>query len=213
MVQRCFYSAVALKSVAVAHAFSAAYVCRSVCWNVCFSAMRGRTGGTCTFRQLTCQKKFWTSGSQPIFYTPRMRPISIFWIRRIVHFSGTYTGSFKPPQQFDIFFVDCRIGFVRIADFFYILYAFFKKLYLYGFDLIYLPLPILQNLSFRTYPPEPIFQNLSYSTYPLIRIVWKNRLVLRSALKCGWGDGLYGNESIFNFCPQIYFLGNCFYKG
>src|SRR6266566_759979 len=36
MMQRCFYSAVALKSVAVARAFSAAYVCGSVCWNVRF---------------------------------------------------------------------------------------------------------------------------------------------------------------------------------
>ena len=58
MVQRCFYSAVALKSVAVARAFSAAYVCGSVCWNVRFSATCGRTGGTCMFRQLTCQKNF-----------------------------------------------------------------------------------------------------------------------------------------------------------
>src|SRR6266566_36991 len=45
--------------------------------------------------------------------------------------------------------------------------------------------PILQNLSSRTYPPEPILQNLSYSTYPPVRIVWENRSVLRSALKCG----------------------------
>src|SRR6266699_6284160 len=54
-MQRCFYSAIALKSVAVAHAFSAAYVCGPVCWNVRFSATCGRTGGTCTFRQLTCK--------------------------------------------------------------------------------------------------------------------------------------------------------------
>ncbi len=38
MVQRCFYSAVALKSVAVARAFSAVYVCGPVCWNVRFFA-------------------------------------------------------------------------------------------------------------------------------------------------------------------------------
>src|SRR6266566_4043520 len=110
-------------------------------------------------------------------------------IRRIVHFSETHTGSLRPPQQFDIFFVDCRIGFVRIADFFCISYAFLKKLYLYGFELTYPstypPEPILQNLSSRTYPPEPILQNLSYSTYPPVRIVWENRSVLRSALKCG----------------------------
>jgi hypothetical protein len=208
-VQRCFYSAVALKSVAVARAFSTAYVCGPVCWNVRFSAMCGRTGGTCTLRQLTCQK-FRTPGSQPIFYAPRVRPISIFWIRRIVHFSGTHTGNLRPLQQFGIFFVDCEIGFVRIADFFCISYAFLKELCLYGFDLTYPPLPILHYLSSRTYPPEPILQNLSYSTYPPVRIVWENRSVLRSALKCGWGDRLYGNESIFNFCPQIYFLGNCF---
>src|SRR6266699_6033474 len=102
-----------------------------------------------------------------------------------MHFSGTHTEDLRPPQQFGISFVDCGIGFVRIADFFCISYAFLKKLCLYGFDLTYPPLLILQNLSSRTYPPEPILQNLSYSTYPPVRIVWENCSVLRSVLKCG----------------------------
>src|SRR6266566_3912403 len=56
-----FYNAVALKSAAVARAFSAAYVCGPIRWNVRFSATNGfsamcsRIGGTCTFRSFMCK--------------------------------------------------------------------------------------------------------------------------------------------------------------
>src|SRR6266699_4898251 len=70
------------------------------------------------------------------------------------------TGNLRPPQQFDISFIRCRIGFIRIANFFYILYLFLKKLQTIRFD--------LPNLSSTTYPSEPILQNLSSRTYPIL---------------------------------------------
>src|SRR6266699_5189781 len=78
---------------------------------------------------------------------------SNFRIRRNVYLSRH---NLKPPQQLDISFIDCEISFIRIADFFCILYLPLKKLQIYGFDPTYLLKPILQNLSSRTYPPEPI---------------------------------------------------------
>src|SRR6266566_3568493 len=48
---------------------------------------------------------------------------------------------------------------------------------------------IFYTLSLKNYiytvSNSPILQNLSYSTYPPVRIVWENRSVLRLALKCG----------------------------
>src|SRR6266699_675731 len=76
------------------------------------------------------------------------------------------TGNLRPPQQFDVSFVRYGIGFVRIADFFYILYLSLKNCKLYGSTyLTYPPLPILQNLSSRTYPSEPILYYLSSNRF------------------------------------------------
>ncbi len=93
---------------------------------------------------------------------------SNFRIRRNIHFLRF---NFKPLQQLDISFIDCEISFVRIVDFFCILYRFLKNCKVCSFDSIYLPLPILHYLSFKTYPPEPILQNLSSRTYPPIPIL------------------------------------------
>src|SRR6266699_591157 len=93
---------------------------------------------------------------------------SNFRIRRNVHFSRY---NLRLSQQLGISFIDCGISFVRIADFFYILYRSLKNCQVYSFDPTYPPLSILQYLSFRTYPPEPIFQNLSSRTYPPIDFV------------------------------------------
>src|SRR6266566_5760171 len=87
---------------------------------------------------------------------------SNFRIRRNAHLSKY---NLKPPQQLNISFVDYIISFIRIADFFYILYLPLKKLQIYGFNPTYLLKPILQNLSSRTYPPEPILQNLSSNRF------------------------------------------------
>ncbi len=89
---------------------------------------------------------------------------SNFRIRRNMHFSRY---NLKPPQQLGISFIDCGISFVRIVDFFYILCRSLKNYKVYGFDLTYLLLLILQYLSFKIYPLEPILQNLSSRTYPL----------------------------------------------
>ncbi len=74
------------------------------------------------------------------------------------------------------------------------------------------------NLSFITYPPLLILQNLSSRTYPPLSILYylsSNGFCMgvKLFLKCGWGDGLYGNKSIFRFSLIFYFLGNCFYSG
>ncbi len=78
---------------------------------------------------------------------------SNFRIRRNVYFSRY---NLRPLQQLGISFVNCGINFIRIVDFFYILYLLLKKLQVYGFDFTYLPLPILQYLSFKIYPLKPI---------------------------------------------------------
>ncbi len=93
---------------------------------------------------------------------------SNFRIQWNVHLSRY---NLKPPQQLGISFVDCKIDFVRIADFFYILYLLLKKLQIYSFDPTYPSLPILQYLFSKTYPLEPILQNLSSRTYPPIDFV------------------------------------------
>src|SRR6266699_6556436 len=89
---------------------------------------------------------------------------SNFRIRRNMHFSKH---NLRPLQQLGISFTDCKISFVRIDDFFCILYRSLKNYQVCGFDPIYPLLPILQYLSSKTYPPEPILQNLSSRTYPL----------------------------------------------
>ena len=91
-----------------------------------------------------------------------------FWffeLNETCTFRELNTGNLRPLQQFGIFFVYYRIGFVWIADFFCILYAFLKKLHLYEIDRTYPLEPILQNLSSRTYPLEPILQYLSSSRF------------------------------------------------
>ncbi len=79
---------------------------------------------------------------------------SNFRIRRNMHFSRY---NLKPLQQLGISSINYEISFARIAVFFYILYRSLKNYKVYGFDLTYLPLPILQYLSSKTYPLEPIF--------------------------------------------------------
>ncbi len=93
---------------------------------------------------------------------------SNFRIRRNVHFSRH---DLRPLQQLGISFIDCGISFVRIADFFYILYRSLKKLQSlrlrpYLSSTTYPPLPILHYLSSTTYPPLPILHYLSSTTYP-----------------------------------------------
>ncbi len=78
---------------------------------------------------------------------------SNFRIRWNIHFSKH---NLKPLQQLRISVIDCGISFVRIVNFFYILYCSLKKLQIYSFNPTYPPLPILQYLSSKTYPPEPI---------------------------------------------------------
>src|SRR6266699_2059263 len=90
---------------------------------------------------------------------------SNFRIRRNIHFSKH---NLRLPQQLDISFVDYGISFIRIADFFCILYRSLKNYKVYSFEFIYPPLLILQYLSSKTYPPKPILQNLSSRTYPPI---------------------------------------------
>ncbi len=79
---------------------------------------------------------------------------SIFWIRRNMHFSKH---NLRPLQQLGISFVNCRINFARIADFFCILYCSLKNYKVCSFDPTYPLLFILQYLSSKTYLPEPIF--------------------------------------------------------
>jgi len=69
---------------------------------------------------------------------------SNFRIRRNTHLSRH---NFRLSQQLGISFVDCRISFVRIADFFYILYLSLK----------YCKLRFRFYLSSITYPLIPIF--------------------------------------------------------
>ena len=73
---------------------------------------------------------------------------SNFRIRQNVHFSKH---NLKSPQQLGISFIDCRISFVRIVDFFYILYFFLKNC-----KFVASTLPIFHSLSSNTYPLEPI---------------------------------------------------------
>ena len=94
VVQRCFYSVVSLKSVAVAHAFSAAYVCGPVRWNVRFSLTCGRIGGTCTFRLFIC-KEFRTPGFQPIFNVLRVHSILISEFGGTCTFRDTTSGRYN----------------------------------------------------------------------------------------------------------------------
>ena len=82
-----------------------------------------------------------------------------FRIRRNVHFSRY---NLKPLQQLGISFINCRISFVRIVDFFYILYLFLKN-----YKFLASTLPIFHYLFFNIYPLKPILQNLSFKTYPL----------------------------------------------
>ncbi len=84
---------------------------------------------------------------------------SNFRIRRNVHFSRH---NLRPPQQLGISFIDCGISFVRIVDFFCILYRSLKNCKFAASTLL-----ILHYLSFNIYPLKPIFQNLSFRTYPL----------------------------------------------
>ncbi len=79
---------------------------------------------------------------------------SNFRIRRNVHFSRH---DLRPPQQLGISFVNCGISFVRIVDFFYILYRFLKNCKVCGFGSTYPSLPIFYYLSSKTYPLELIF--------------------------------------------------------
>jgi len=126
-----------------------------------------------------------------------------------MHFSGAQYRKLQTVATIRYSFVRYEIGFVRIVDFFYILYCFLKNLQVIYFEpnlssTIYPPLPILQNLSFRIYPPLPILYYLSSSGFCM---------GVKLFLKCGWGDGLYGSKSIFRFSLIFYFLGNCFYGG
>ncbi len=79
---------------------------------------------------------------------------SNFRIRRNIHFSRH---DLKPLQQLVISFINCRIKFVRIADFFYILYRSLKNCKVCSFDPTYLLLLILHYLSSKTYLLELIF--------------------------------------------------------
>src|SRR6266699_3421250 len=92
---------------------------------------------------------------------------SNFRIRRNAHLSRH---NLRPPQQLDISFVDCRISFVRIVDFFYILYLSLKNYKVCGFDSTYLPIPILQYLFYTQYAVEEMdcmgmSRFLSFSLY------------------------------------------------
>ncbi len=73
---------------------------------------------------------------------------SNFRIRRNAHLSKY---NLRPLQQLDISFVDCGIGFIRIVDFFCILYLFLKNCKFAASTL-----SILYYLSFNTYPSKPI---------------------------------------------------------
>src|SRR6266699_2561415 len=156
MVQRCFYSVVSLKSVAVARAFSAAYVCGPVRWNVRFFAYVPPRRWNVHVPVVHVQR---ISNSRPPanFQCTTAVFNSNFRIRRNVHFSRH---NLRPPQQLCISFVDCGISFARIADFFYILC---RSLKITKFAAS--TLPILHYRSSNTYPPEPILQNLSSSRF------------------------------------------------
>ncbi len=151
----------------MARAFSAAYVCGPVRWNVRFFAYVRPHRWNVHVPVVHVQR---ISNSRPPanFQCTTGAFNSNFRIRRNVHFSRH---NLRPPQQLGISFIDCGINFVRIADFFCILYRFLKNYQIYGFDPTYPPLPILQYLSSKTYPLEPILQNLSSRTYPLIDFV------------------------------------------
>src|SRR6266566_3821119 len=107
-----------------------------------FSLTYGCIGGTCTFRSLTC-KESRTSDPQQIFSVTGRAKFQFSELGEPCTFRELDTGNLRPPQQFDVSFVCCGIGFVRIADFFCILYLSLKNCKLYG-------------STYRTYPPLPI---------------------------------------------------------
>ncbi len=151
----------------MARAFSAAYVYEPVRWNVRFFAYVRPYRWNVHVPVVHMQG---ISNSRPLanFQCTTGAFNSNFRIRRNVHFSRY---NLKPPQQLGISFIDCGINFIRIVDFFYILYRSLKNYKVCGFDFTYSPLPIFQYLSSKTYPLEPILQNLSSRTYPPIDFV------------------------------------------
>ncbi len=149
------------------HAFSAAYVCRSVRWNVRFFAYI-RPHRWNMYVPVVHMQRISNSRPPANFQCTTDAFNSNFRIQRNIHFSRH---NLKPLQQLGISFINYRISFIRIVDFFYILYRSLKNCQVCGFNSTYLLLPIFQYLSFKTYPSEPIFQNLSSRTYPPINFV------------------------------------------
>src|SRR6266566_4199852 len=163
-MQRCFYSAVILKSVAVARAFSTAYVCGPVCWNVRFFGYERPHWWNVHVPAAHVLKNF----EHPALSQFSMRhgcarfqfselSESCTFRERIPEASGRCNNSVFP------LFIAGSVSFESLI--FSALHTLFlKKLYLYDFNLE----PILQNLSSRTYPLEPILQNLSFRTYTIV---------------------------------------------
>src|SRR6266566_3178587 len=106
----------------VVYTFSAAYICGPVRWNVRFSFMYGRVGGTCTFRLFIC-KEFRTPRPQSIFNAPRIHSILIS------EFGGTYTfrNTTSGRKKIRFFLLWLAVFFLLESLFFSVFYLFFKK--------------------------------------------------------------------------------------